>query len=405
MSGYLSFIYRQWPLLLFGFITVFWGNLGQSFFLSWYGPSIQQSLELSASEYGLIYAIATLCSGGVIMLVGHMIDRFTLLSFTMVTALILMIASILMFFINSVLGLFISLFLLRLAGQGLMPHTAHTTMTRYFDLGRGKAVSLASSGVPLGEMFLPVLIVMSITFWGWKFSWLVFAATIPLFYFPLVYWLLMHSKELLDSKPLMRKKKNIMGCDGLLNLFGDWHFWTILPSVLAGPFIVTGIFIQQGFLLEQKGWSASWFSYCFILYGAVHWFSAMIAGSMVDKFKAYRLLPFIMWPLFFSVMSFAWLDSVWSAMLSMILLGGSMGVSGPVIGSLWAEIYGVQHLGAIRSFMTALMMFSTAAAPWLFGVLIDIGLTDTVLFSYIGLFVFFSGILVLRAYPMKLGTC
>jgi hypothetical protein len=37
MNSYLSFIRQQWPLLAFGFVTIFVGNFGPSFFLSWYG--------------------------------------------------------------------------------------------------------------------------------------------------------------------------------------------------------------------------------------------------------------------------------------------------------------------------------------------------------------------------------
>jgi len=36
-------------MLAFGFLTVFWGNFGQSFFVSWFGASIQQGLGLSSA--------------------------------------------------------------------------------------------------------------------------------------------------------------------------------------------------------------------------------------------------------------------------------------------------------------------------------------------------------------------
>ena len=41
--------------------------------------------------------------------------------------------------------------------------------------------------------------------------------------------------------------------------------------------------------------------------------------------------------------------------------------------SLWAEIYGVNHLGSIRALTGALMVFSTALATATFGFLIDLG--------------------------------
>jgi hypothetical protein len=37
------------------------------------------------------------------------------------------------------------------------------------------------------------------------------------------------------------------------------------------------------------------------------------------------------------------------------------------MGAIWAELYGTANLGAIRSFSTALMVFSTGLAPAVMG--------------------------------------
>lgn len=160
MTNYLQFIRQQWPLLGFGFVTVFWGNLGQSFFISWFGASIQQSFAISAANYGLLYAVATLCSGLLIMALGAHIDRLPLGVFTALVAGGLMVACLMLSQINTLLMFGVALFLLRLCGQGLMPHTAQTTMARYFNDNRGKALSISASGVPLGEVFCPP--------WRWR---------------------------------------------------------------------------------------------------------------------------------------------------------------------------------------------------------------------------------------------
>ena len=44
-------------------------------------------------------------------------------------------------------------------------------------------------------------------------------------------------------------------------------------------------------------------------------------------------------------------------------------------GALWAELYGVAHLGAIRALTVSLMVLSTALAPGLMGWLIDGGVS------------------------------
>ncbi len=70
-----------------------------------------------------------------------------------------------------------------------------------------------------------------------------------------------------------------------------------------------------------------------------------------------------------------------------------------MINTLWAEMYGVSHIGAIRSLVTGMMILSTALSPWIFGIVIDIGWTlNEVAYALIGLILSFS-LLLLPVYP------
>ena len=55
------------------------------------------------------------------------------------------------------------------------------------------------------------------------------------------------------------------------------------------------------------------------------------------------------------------------------LLGVTNGLTNVLLSSLWAEIYGVNYLGSIKALTGSLMVFSTALATAVFGVLIDLG--------------------------------
>ena len=63
----------------------------------------------------------------------------------------------------------------------------------------------------------------------------------------------------------------------------------------------------------------------------------------------------------------------YSAFVFMGLLGITNGFTNVLISSLWAEIYGVNYLGSIKALTGALMVFSTALATAVFGMLIDFG--------------------------------
>ena len=59
----------------------------------------------------------------------------------------------------------------------------------------------------------------------------------------------------------------------------------------------------------------------------------------------------------------------------MLLSGVTVGMMKTISGALWPELYGVRHLGAIRSVTMALAVFATALAPWTVGLLADMGVS------------------------------
>ena len=399
LTLYLDFIRRSWPLLCFGFVSIFWGNFGQSFFVSWYGAHIQESLGLSAAVYGSLYSAGTLASAVTIMTVGGYIDRWPLQRFAAAVGAGLMLACLIMVASYHALTLLLGFYLLRLCGQGLLPHTAQTTMARYFDADRGKALSLSASGVPVGEVVLPLLAVALIAAVGWRGSWLVFAASVPLLYLPLILFFLRRAPQDTNTPPLQQANAAHTSSKGRRYMLGDYRFWLALPAVLAAPFIVTGVFIQQGFILSAKSWDPLWLASCFIMYGVAHWLASLLAGVLVDLFSARRLLPVMHLPLIAALAVLALCQGQWVAPVFMILLGSSIGVVGPITGSLWAEVYGTGKLGSLRSLMTAFMVLSTAISPVLFGALIDAGITVRGLFGSCALGTVAASILVAFSYP------
>lgn len=387
IRGYLSVFRSYWPMLLFGLLTVFIGNFGQSFFISWYGASIQQQLGLSAAAYGSAYSGATLVSGLTIMVIGGAVDRFPLRRFIALVGAGLTLAAVLMWYAHSLWSLIIALFLLRFCGQGLMPHTAMTAVGRYFSINRGKAISVAGNGVPLGEMFLPTLAVALIALVGWQQSWLIIALFIPLVFLPLVFWLLAKAgPSEADSLAPAATARPVDFIDGSRRtVLADGRFWRALPLLLAPPFIVTGLFIHQGFVLQQKDWSPALFASAFVLYGAVHWAASIVVGSLVDRYSATQLFKYLGLPFVAGLTLGAFRDGIWVVYAMMATLGIGIAMMGTIANALWAEVYGTKHLGSIRSLFTSLSVLATSASPVLLGVLIDAGMSvQTFLLSMAG---------------------
>ena len=405
MTGYLGFIRQHWALLGFGFTAVFWGNFGQSFFVAWFGADIQRSLDLSAGEYGSAYSLATLISAATVVWAGGMIDRVSLRTYAVSVALGLAVALTVLSQANGLVTLLIGFFLLRLFGQSLLPHGGITTMSRYFVAERGKAISVAMSGVPVGEIMLPLIAVAMIAAIGWQTSFALIAVAAVLVLIPFMLWLLSRSQIELLPPVASGSRSAAVPADtdnagaGRREMLHDYRFWLALPGLMANPFLITGVFIHQNFLIMDKGWSMSWLATCFVVYGAVHWLSSLATGVLVDRFKGPRLVGIFLVPMLCSMLVVALVPGDIAALLMLALLGMSAGSSPPITGSLWPEIYGTRKLGAIRSMNMAIMVLATAVSPVLFGYFIDRGVDAFGLFGACAVYVFVASLLMMASYP------
>ena len=70
---------------------------------------------------------------------------------------------------------------MRFSGQGLMSHTASTTISRYFTKTRGKALSISWFGLSSAEFIMPVLMVYLLTIISWQNLWVIFSITVLIF--------------------------------------------------------------------------------------------------------------------------------------------------------------------------------------------------------------------------------
>ena len=360
-------------VILFGFIFTFFSSFGQSFFLGLFNSSIRETLSISHGQFGSIYATATLCSSFILIWVGKKIDDINIFKFALFVILLLSFSSFLFSKISSITFLFLAILLMRFSGQGLMSHTATTTISRYFTKSRGKALSIGWFGLSTAEFILPVLIVYLLTIYAWQNIWITISISI-LILLPIVSYFLIKnldfdSREQSDENK--NEKKNIKEWRRI-EVIKDYRFYIICMNMLAMPWIATGVFVYQSFITESKGWGEFVIAQSFMVYSILSVITLLIAGFLIDKFTARKLLIYMNIPLFIATIVIMVFDQSYSAFLFLGLIGISNGLANVLGSATWAEIYGVKHIGSIKALTTALMVFSTAFGTALFGFLIDI---------------------------------
>ena len=361
-------------VILFGFIFTFFSSFGQSFFLGLFNNSIRDALSITQGQFGSIYASATLLSSFLLIWVGKKIDDIDIFRFAFFVTLLLSFSCFLFSKISSIIFLFIAIFLMRFSGQGMMSHTATTTISRYFTKSRGKALSTSWFGLSTAEFILPVLIVYILTITSWQNIWIFISILVliilPTTSFVLIKNLNFDSREELEEHE--QKEKDIFQWKRI-EVLKDYRFYIICLNMLAMPWIATGVFVYQSFITESKDWGTFVIAQSFMVYSILSVLTLLISGFLIDKFTSRKLLIFMNIPLLLSTLVLIFFNTPMTSFIFLGLIGISNGLANILGSSTWAEIYGVKHIGSIKALSTALMVFSTAFGTALFGILIDQG--------------------------------
>ncbi len=378
-------------VIIFGFIFTFFSSFGQSFFLGIFNTSIRNELSITHGQFGSIYASATLLSSFVLIWVGKKIDDINISRFALYVILLLSFSCFIFSNISSLLFLFVAIFFMRFAGQGMMSHTATTTISRYFTKSRGKALSTGWFGLSSAEFILPVLMIYLLTITEWRNIWL-YISLIVIIFLPIASFLLVKNlkfesregdsdKELKDDKIKQWKR---------IEVIKDYRFYIVCANMLAMPWIATGTFVYQSFILESKNWGPYVIAQSFMAYSILSVLTLFISGLLIDKFTSRKILIYMNIPLLLSVFVIIYFNNPVSSFVFLGLIGISNGLANVLGSSTWAEIYGVKYIGSIKALTTALMVFATAFGTALFGILIDKGFSIEQIAIVSGIYIIIS---------------
>lgn len=360
------------PAGRFAFLAALCSSFGQTFYIGLFGSDFRAEFGLSESALGTLYGAATLISGLSMFWLGAIADHLTLRRAIAITMLMLAAGAAIVASSPAVAGLFVGLFLLRLAGQGLAGHLAVVAAGRYAVARRGRAVAMATYGFILGEALLPPAVAVAMGWLDWREIWYCAAAAVGLLALPALFGLARplvghiapEDSDADDVDDSVRSRRS---------LFVNARFLRVLSVALVSPFVVTAVFLHQGTLAERLDWSLAAVASGFVLFAGMQAVAAFAGGRLVDRFSARALLRFYLLPLGLALLSPGLLPpgvSLWPMFAG---LGLTAGINGVVCGAVWVELFGTARLGMIRGVYAALMVVSTAVGPVVLGAALEAG--------------------------------
>lgn len=362
-------------MVIFGIIMTALSSFGQTFLLALYVPFLMDEFTLSNGLISTFYGVATIVSAAMLPKVGKLIDTIPLKTFTLGTTGLFVLSLLFLSASQAWWYIPVAFFGLRLAGQGLYSHIAITSMSRYFDVNRGKAISLASLGHPLGQAILPALILILIGIVGWRESLWLNAGLVSFVVILFAIFVLksehlkpetdeLSQDDVTENKVIKVRQRDIMRSK---------EFWLLAPNIFFIPFAITGLFFYQFAIVEFKGWSQGIIAGGLTSFALASAFSILTAGPMIDKYSARTFFPFYLIPYFVAIMVIWLVPNTWGMYVYMVMMGLSVGFGSATVAALQVEFFGKKYIGTVRSLFTSVMVLSSAVGPALFGIILDAG--------------------------------
>jgi|TARA_B110000093_G_C12938883_1_gene397121 MFS family permease len=390
----------------------FFSAPGQTFFISLLSGEIRHATNLSDGEFAAIYSLATLCSAVVMIWSGGLIDKIGLKKLSIALVFGLATGCGILSISSGVVSLVIGLFLLRQFGQGLMYLTSTTTMVRYLEKNRGKSTALAGMGYAISEAVVPSIVVALLLWVGWRSSWQVSAVFLLLVMVPAILYLLQghqqrHHQYLaqlsqFDNEP---QKDSLKRQWTRPEVMRDKFFYLLMPGLMSQPLMFTGFIFHQVHLVESKGWSLSVWASLFFMYALVSVGTKIISGFLVDRYGAIRMVPWLSIPMGIGLVLLAVSSNIIGGGVFLALMGITVGFQSTVSAPFWSEMYGIKHLGSIKSLATSVMVLSTAISPIIIGGYIDHGIKIETLAMASAIFVFLTSALAWYACQVRQRSC
>ena len=217
--------------------------------------------------------------------------------------------------------------------------------------------------------------------------------SILIIFIPIYFYLLKDQssrhKEFLTKTDIFALQRNWRRRDIVV----DKKFYIYLPISLVPPFVTTGLVFHQVFIATNKGWNMELLASSFISLGIFSIVGLLLGGPFIDKMNTKKVIPFYLFPMLIGILIMMFFEHYLFVFPYMALLGLSMGLGAPFVGSLWAELYGVRNLGAVRALLHATMVFASALSPFLLGLIIDYN------FGYFSIGLFCIILIISTSYP------
>ena len=363
---------------------------GQSPVIGTIKNAVEDTLHISSVTLSTLYMAATIASAVTLPFVGRLLDSIGPQATGMLAILGLASACfVLARLATTVPVLLLSLYMLRLFGQGSMMLVASFMLNSWYIVRRGRIQSIAAVGVSLFILgIFPSVTLASVESIGWRRTYenlglvlLFLMLPVALVFFrgkPELYGLLpdnvKEEEEVLEEEEEEEEEVVVNATAEERNFsLGEAlrvpAFWIFATSNLCSAMIATGLWFHMVAIMDEQNVDSDVLKPVYVATSIVATCASLAGGFLLERFPENRVAGVGMVLLALCVAISGMLRLPGVPFLYGMLLGAQGGLSGVVSSMVMANLFGRQHLGAIQGVATGMGVFGSAVGPLPFSAL------------------------------------
>jgi MFS transporter, OFA family, oxalate/formate antiporter len=400
-------IYYGWVLLPMAILGVLLSMPGQTAGFSAFTEPLLEISNFSRTLLSLLYLIGTIVSGFLLPLMGVLIDRWGSRKMMMFASVMLGFSLFWLSYIDKIAALFPSqpiliylilitfgIFSLRFFGQGLLPITANTMVGKWFDKKRGRAFAFMGVFNSIAFSAAPAVLAAFVVRFEWNGAWRILSIAVGLG-LGLVSWVFYRNTPeecglAVDglSSPSGNEKKTeeikvldeSYKVDKLKDVFGltrrqavrTRSFWAIVLALSTTAIVGTGLTFHIQAFGMQAGLSLAKAVAIFIPVSFIAVPISFLASILTERVHARWFVFLMALTQLVAYIAIFFLHTTIGYILTIIFLGVSNGLMGPIQSAVIPKIFGRHYLGSLNGLITSIMVIMSALGPMFLSTVNDI---------------------------------
>ena len=259
-------------------------------------------------------------------------------------------------------------------------------LAHWFERNRGTANGLAGVGIGMGPLFFVPFLQYLISFWGWRFAFLIFSLLVFAIPLPLNALFLKYKTKELNLPPKANLQKRNDHWDPmdlsssnqkermLRDIMKKGRFWILILFPSLTVFGVYVIIVHHVRYLVDLGLDRMWAASLFAMIGALSAGFRFFWGWFSDRFS--REITFTLGGICFSsgilfLILFQNIPSPILLYLFAFLFSAGWGATAPMFMSISGDLYKGRHFGLIYGMVEGAIGMGASLGTWAAGYIFD----------------------------------